>query len=362
MSTTVASELLFYCRAGFEADLAEELSERMALAGWPGYPVARSESALVRWCHTGAGRINEAQRAVPLVDLVFARQSLLALAPLEELSREDRITTIVEHVVASGWSFERLQQETPDTNEARALSGLMRSLQQPLENVLKKRGALRRKAGKRWLHLCWTEGDRVQIAMSFPGNRSDHPGGIRHLRFPSGAPSRSTLKLEEAWHTFIPTERWSRVLNDSCWAVDLGAAPGGWSWQLVQRGMSIYAIDNGPMDAGLMATGQVEHLRTDAFRWQPPHAVEWLVCDIVEQPSRVAALMADWLTAGWCQRAVFNLKLPMKRRWPHVREALGLLDRRLQQSGMAAVVRCRHLYHDREEVTVLVEPSSEQRE
>ncbi|OHV12332.1 23S rRNA (cytidine(2498)-2'-O)-methyltransferase RlmM [Kushneria phosphatilytica] len=358
--STIASELLFYCRIGFEQDLASELSEKLAARGYSGYPIARSDSGLVRWCHTGQEQLNEVQRAIPLVRLVFARQSLLALAPLEQLSREDRITAIVEYVVASGWSFERLLQETPDTNEARALSGLMRSLQKPLESVLKKRGALRRRAGKRWLHLCWTEGNEVQIALSFPGNRSDHPGGIRHLRFPAGAPSRSTLKLEEAWHTFIAPERWSEVLGEHCWAVDLGAAPGGWSWQLVQRGMSVYAIDNGPMDNALLTTGQIEHLREDAFHWQPPHPVEWLVCDIVEQPSRVAVLMGDWLIAGWCQWAVFNLKLPMKQRWPHVREALDLLEQRLQENRIQAMIRCRHLYHDREEVTVLVEPDSAQ--
>ncbi len=31
--------------------------------------------------------------------------------------------------------------------------------------------------------------------------------GIPRLKFPREAPSRSTLKLEEAWHTFIPREQ-----------------------------------------------------------------------------------------------------------------------------------------------------------
>src|SRR5699024_10887140 len=138
-------------------------------------------------------------RGLPLASLVFARQSLVALPPLR-LDRNDRLSPIVAQVLESGWSFETLWQETPDTNEAKALSGLIKVLRRPLESSLRKRGALRRKAGGRRLHLWWTAGDRVQLGMSFPGNRSDEPGGIRRLRFPHAAPSRSTLKLEEAWH------------------------------------------------------------------------------------------------------------------------------------------------------------------
>ena len=77
-----------------------------------------------------------------------------------------------------------------------------------------------------------------------------------------------------------------------------GAAPGGWSWQLVQRGMQVVAIDNGPMDQALMESGQVTHLREDAFAYKPQRPVDWLVCDMVEKPARVAQLMERWLARG----------------------------------------------------------------
>lgn len=48
-----------------------------------------------------------------------------------------------------------------------------------------------------------------------------------------------------------------------------------------------------------------------------------MVCDMVEKPAKVAALMAQWLVNGWCRETIFNLKLPMKsamkrcrRIWP----------------------------------------------
>lgn len=350
----ISQQLLLYCRPGFENDLSAEVADKTAHLGWSGYPQATPNGGFVRFILTGDEPANALHREMPLESLVFARQSLIALTPLEGLSRDDRLTPIIEQVVASGWSFESLWQETPDTNDGKALSGLIKALTRPLESILKKRGALRRKAGGRRLHLYWTSGDSVQIGMSFPGNRSERLGGILRLRSPKDAPSRSTLKLEEAWHVFVPREEWQIRLGEGMQAADLGAAPGGWTWQLVQQGMYVYAIDNGPMDKGLMATGQVDHLREDGFTWAPPNRLDWLVCDIVDKPVRVVQMVERWLVKRWCREAVFNLKLPMKQRWAEVSRCLSRLDEQLRQAGVAADIRCRHLYHDREEVTVHV--------
>ena len=347
-------EWLLYCRPGFEKDLSAELADKTAHAGQGGYPIAARDSGHVRFVLDPEAPANEVHLALPLEALVFARQSLVAFPPLEALPRDDRLSAIVDLVVASGWSFESIWQETPDTNEEKALAGLMKALRKPLESTLSKRGALRRKAGGRRLHLFWTAGDRVQLAMSFPGNRAEHLGGIPRLKFPREAPSRSTLKLEEAWHVFVPREAWPTRLSDSMQAADLGAAPGGWTDQLVRKGMYVYAIDNGPMDDALMASGQVEHLREDGFVWQPPMRLDWLVCDIVDKPMRVIDMVERWLVAPWCHEAIFNLKLPMKKRWDEVSRCLERLASSLDQAGIRARIRCRHLYHDREEVTVHV--------
>lgn len=358
MPNLIANELLLFCRPGFEKDLSTEVAEKAARFEYTGYPIAETGSGHVRFVLLDDTPANTLHRALALDSLVFARQSLVALPPLDSLSRDDRLSPIIEQVVASGWSFEALWQETPDTNEAKALVGLMKALKGPLESTLRKRGALRRKAGGRRLHLLWSEGDRVQIAISFPGNRSEYPGGILRLRFPREAPSRSTLKLEEAWHTFVPREQWSERLHEGMQAADLGAAPGGWTYQLVRQGMFVYAIDNGPMDKTLMATEQVEHLHEDGFVWEPPHRLDWLVCDIVDKPMRVIDMIERWLVRRWCREAVFNLKLPMKQRWQEVERCLSRLEQSLSQAGVSAELRCKQLYHDREEVTVHVRLAS----
>lgn len=349
----VPNELLCYCRPGFEPDMAAELHHKAGLLGVDGEARIEPSSGFVRYVLPQDEAVNSLHRGLPLSSLVFARQSLVALPPLS-LERSDRLSPILAQIVESGWSFEAVWQETPDTNEAKALSGLIKALKRPLESSLKKRGALRRKAGGRRLHVWWSAGDRVQLGISFPGNRSDELGGIRRLRFPHAAPSRSTLKLEEAWHEFIPRDQWQERLAVGMQAADLGAAPGGWAWQLVNRGMQVYAIDNGPMNPALMASGMVEHLREDGFVWAPPMRLDWLVCDIVDQPSRVIDMMARWLVKRWCREAIFNLKLPMKQRWLAVHDGLLKLELMLADAGVGADISCRHLYHDREEVTVHV--------
>ncbi|MBA2779955.1 23S rRNA (cytidine(2498)-2'-O)-methyltransferase RlmM [Billgrantia kenyensis] len=352
-NTVVADQLLFYCRPGFEHDLAAEVTGYVEQLAWRGQVEFSPMQGFLRFVVDDGRPTNQLHRELRFERFVFARQSLLALPPLS-LDRDDRLSPIVAQVVASGWSFDEIWHETPDTNDGKALAGLIKALTRPLESSLRKRRALRRKAGGRRLHLFWMDGDRVQLGMSFPGNRSELPGGIRRLRFPQAAPSRSTLKLEEAWHEFIPREEWDTRLAEGMQAADLGAAPGGWTWQLVSRGMHVFAIDNGPMKGDLMATGMVEHLREDGFVWEPPGRLDWLVCDIVDKPARVTAMVQRWLIRRWCREAIFNLKLPMKRRWEEVQRCLALLEEALEDAGVRATLRCRHLYHDREEVTVHV--------
>jgi 23S rRNA (cytidine2498-2'-O)-methyltransferase len=82
--------------------------------------------------------------------------------------------------------------------------------------------------------------------------------------------------------------------------------------------------------------------------------VDWLVCDIVLQPIRIAALVGDWIAEGLARRAIVNLKLPMKRRYAEVERCLDLLRSRLRETGVTADLTVRQLYHDREEVTLYV--------
>ena len=180
------------------------------------------------------------------------------------------------------------------------------------------------------------------------------PGRIQRVSMSPDAPSRSYLKLAEAFEVFLDQKEQAQWLKPGMTAVDLGAAPGGWTWQLVQRGLKVTAVDNGPMKGAADGHPAIRHLRQDGFRFRPRHPVDWLVCDMVEQPRRVAALVAEWFTAGLCQRAIFNLKLPMKKRVAALDEAIAMVQDALGAAGLKYQMAVKQLYHDREEVTVFL--------
>ncbi len=191
---------------------------------------------------------------------------------------------------------------------------------------------------------------------SYSNNNSPFYMGIPRLKFPADAPSRSTLKLEEAFHVFIPADEWDERLANGMWAVDLGACHGGWTYQLVKRNMWVYSVDNGPMAQSLMDTGQGDvaagrrfQIPSDAQQYLTGWYAIWL-----KKPAKVAALMAQWLVNGWCRETIFNLKLPMKKRYEEVSHNLAYIQAQLDEHGINAQIQARQLYHDREEVTVHV--------
>ncbi|HEX4883001.1 MAG TPA: 23S rRNA (cytidine(2498)-2'-O)-methyltransferase RlmM, partial [Casimicrobiaceae bacterium] len=167
---------------------------------------------------------------------------------------------------------------------------------------------------------------------------------------PRGAPSRSAAKLAEALVVFLGDEA-NDVLRPGMRAVDLGAAPGGWSWLLAGRGLRVTAVDNGPLKEPVASDPLVTHVRADGLHFRPRRPVDWLVCDIVERPARIAELVAGWIADGAARFAIFNLKLPMKKRDEEVARCAQIIEARLARAEVAHDFALRQLYHDREEVT-----------
>jgi 23S rRNA (cytidine2498-2'-O)-methyltransferase len=338
--------LLFYCRPGFERECAQEASAVAAGMGVEGFVKARPDSgfALFQAHQDAMGADLGAHLAFHR--LVFPRQLVRTGAMLTDLPESDRVTPIVAAAKKLGTSFAALWLEMPDTNDGKALATLARPLAPHLEKALRKAGiAFDDAAAEERLHVFFVGGRACYVGVSAVANSSPWPMGIARLRMPSGAPSRSTLKLAEAFQVFVG----GRDFEPGLRAVDLGASPGGWTWQLVKRGFHVVAVDNGPMDAALLETGQVKHRRDDGFHYTPPEPVDWMVCDMVESPSRIATLVAAWIERGWCRECIFNLKLPMKRRWEEVERCRAIVDEALGGGGY--FLRFKHLYHDREEVT-----------
>ncbi len=173
-------------------------------------------------------------------------------------------------------------------------------------------------------------------------------GGQRRMADDPGAPSRSYLKVEEAYGVLGREPRAGETV------VDLGAAPGGWSYSAARHGASVLALDNGPLKGAALGHPLIRHERADAYRHVPPagQVYDWLFCDVVDDPVKVLGLLEHWVARRWCRRFIVNLKFGRVDPLPLLRRATGpgaLLAR-------ACTILCaRHLFHDREEFTLVGE-------
>ena len=362
-------QIMLYCRAGFESETGAEFA---ALAekyeNW-GYVRAQRDQGYAVY-ETYQQEDAEALAMVPIKSLIFARQ--LVYGDTINFDPEDRIGPILAQLAELG-PFSELRMETPDTNEGKSLNRLAKKLSVPLTKALQKQGKLVKDPQAPVLNICLLAGTQAFVGTSIVGRHSPYINGIMRLRVPSAAPSRSTLKLDEALLSFFSQAELEARMRAGMKAVDLGACPGGWTYQLVRRGLFVSAVDNGSMAESLMETGQVKHYREDGFGYEPKRKPvawinkqfangkrlkwpenppsEWMVCDMADKPRRVIHMLIDWFEQGNTRNAVVNLKLPMKSRWEEVKTCLDILRDELQP-GM--VVKAKHLYHDREEITVFV--------
>jgi 23S rRNA (cytidine2498-2'-O)-methyltransferase len=341
--TDLDSGLLAACRAGFERELAAEFrkAELNDVESAPGFVLARGTNAQLACAMSQ--------------EFVFARQLVSVSACPIALSGKDRVSPLVTaalaHLDAHGLRAAcGFRLEFPDTNEGKAVSRLAAVLEPRVLAAL---------AGMRcvdtedphavMLHAFVAPDGRAWLGHTRPGE-SPWRNGIPRLRMPRGAPSRSTLKLAEAFEVFLGDGQVRAVRAGMC-AVDLGAAPGGWTWQFVHRGVFVTAVDNGPLKGDVAANALVKHRKVDGFRYAPRRSVDWMVCDMVEKPYRVAQLVARWMSEQWCSACVFNLKLPMKKRLEEVEKCRTTIDAAMRASGRRFELRVRQLYHDRAEVT-----------
>lgn len=325
--------MLITCQAGFEDLLTKELAEGGArvISRGPGWALAESAPDELAFAH------------LMLTDAVEVRgESVNALA--------QRIADIF----LTSLKGERIEAAWPCVFDGPAeLVGLGRrigAVEKAFGELLKKKLSrvarlatteLPRGVGEaRGLLVWFTDFGVAQVARTIRTN------GPRRMADDDLAPSRSYLKVEEAY-VVLGTEP-----TEGETVVDLGAAPGGWSYSAAKRGAHVIAIDNGPLKGGALNHPRIEHRREDAFRYAPPVGVmhDWLFCDMVEEPHHVMQhIVEPWLTRGWCRYFVVNLK------FGRVNPIALLRELRAPGSPLmrfAPDVRIRHLYHDREEFTL----------
>jgi 23S rRNA (cytidine2498-2'-O)-methyltransferase len=131
---------------------------------------------------------------------------------------------------------------------------------------------------------------------------SPFPGGEIPVASDKAAPSRAFAKLVEA------ELRLGRGIQSGDTCVDLGAAPGSWTYVAVRRGARVTAVDRSPLRDDLLHDPRVHFQPGDAFRYFPPHPVDWLLCDVIAAPERTATLLVEWLRHRRCRHFIVTLK------------------------------------------------------
>ncbi|MGE0786962.1 MAG: SAM-dependent methyltransferase [Sandaracinaceae bacterium] len=124
-------------------------------------------------------------------------------------------------------------------------------------------------------------------------------GEVRFLDDREGPPSRAYLKL---WEVFTLRGEWPRP-NER--AIDLGSAPGGWTWVLAERGARVVSVDKAELDPRVAAMPNVEHRKESAFAIEP-FEVDWWCSDIICYPTRALVLVERW--RPYARKMVCTLK------------------------------------------------------
>jgi 23S rRNA (cytidine2498-2'-O)-methyltransferase len=197
------NKVVLYCRPGFEKECAAEITDKAAKREVFGFARVKENSGYVVFECYQPDDAEKLVRELPFSSLIFARQMFVAGELLKDLSPEDRITPIVgmlQGVVEKGGD---LRVEVADTNESKELMKFCRKFTVPLRAALREAGVLTNyETPKRpVVHIFFIAPGCCYTGYSLTTNNSPFYMGIPRLKFPSDAPSRSTLKLASRMRT-----------------------------------------------------------------------------------------------------------------------------------------------------------------
>lgn len=164
-------------------------------------------------------------------------------------------------------------------------------------------------------------------------------GEVAFVEDRTGPPNRAYLKL---WEALVRLRRWPRP-GERC--IDLGAAPGGWTYVLARLGAQVVAVDKAPLDPRIAAMPGIEWRGESAFALDPEMigAVDWLFCDVICYPARLLRLVDRWRVSGLVRNFVCTLKFQ------------GTTDHETA-AAFAAIDggRLLHLHHNKHELTFML--------
>ncbi len=176
-------------------------------------------------------------------------------------------------------------------------------------------------------------------------NLSSYNGGMVMFAKNDEQISRAEYKLLETFEVFGIDFRNFRT------AIDLGAAPGGWTKVLVEQGLRVLAVDPAELDPTLLDNDNVEHYKMMAedFISRYEVKVDVLVNDMkmdVLKTCEIMNTMAEGLAHDGV--GVVTFKLPQKNQTGKILDGLRVLKEKYK------VLYTKQLFNNRSEVTVVI--------
>lgn len=169
------------------------------------------------------------------------------------------------------------------------------------------------------------------------------PGGLVEVKEDKRPPARAYRKLLEALSI------WGKDIKRGEQVVDLGASPGSWTWIAIERGAKVIAIDRSLLTDELMKSPRLEFVRGDAFSYQPEKQMDWLLCDVIAEPSRTIELVRKWTSERMCKSFCVTMKFKGDSR----RDSIERMRALLQENSKCFILR--HLESNKNEITAIGE-------
>lgn len=187
---------------------------------------------------------------------------------------------------------------------------------------------------------------KLFVGLSKPtDNLSDWSGGAIRFMKEEDQISRAKFKLLEA------EQRFGIDFSVARTALDIGAAPGGWTSLLLERGLKVTAIDPAAMSPRLLGNPNLKIYKKNASDVKlRDQEFDLLVCDMSWDPRQMGRLVADLLyslqSGG---TAIITVKLMHKKPFQTVRDILRILEPSL------FLLKAKQLFHNREELTLYLQ-------
>lgn len=180
-------------------------------------------------------------------------------------------------------------------------------------------------------------------------NLSDWGGGVHRFARETEQISRAEFKLLEALETFHIT------LPPRGVALDLGAAPGGWTRVLCQHEQYVTAVDPAPLHPSLQSRRTIRYraMTAETYLSSYPDAYDLIVNDMRQSTRDSARLMVQFAPYLYAHGfALMTLKLPEHSRYipAIIDQTFAILQPHYQ------IVAARQLFHNRSEITLYLRP------